>query len=100
MVEESTTKQTLLKPAGDIVASAVSELRQQLKSIADGGAQQVTIDLAQVQIVDSTGIGLLIAAYNTLQKAGGKIALINASRDLVLLFKSMRLDQRFEIGGA
>ena len=100
MREENGTKQALLTPTGDIVASMVADLRAQLKTAAEQGAQRVTIDLARVQIVDSTGIGLLIAAYNTLQKAGGKIALINASRDLVLLFKSMRLDQRFEIGGA
>ena len=61
------------------------------------GNKELVIDLAKVKTVDSVGLGLLIAAHNSLSGAGGKLTVTNASEDIYFLLKTMRLDQHFEV---
>jgi anti-anti-sigma factor len=84
---------------GDLVASIIQDLRAQLTSLVSDGLKELVIDLSGSEIVDSLGIGLLIAAHNSLQKSGGKLAVIHASNDLLSLFRALRMDQHFSISG-
>jgi len=90
----------VIRPSGlDIVASSVPELRTQLRGVVEDGARQVVVDLSGVQMVDSSGIGLLIAAHNSLHRLGGKLAVIHASSDILDLFHMMRIHQHFSVSG-
>lgn len=82
---------------GDITATTEKEIRTALKNLIAGGATDLTVDLADVRMIDSIGIGLLIATHNSLGKAGGVLTLVNASQDLMDLFLNMRLNQHFTI---
>lgn len=83
----------------DLVASQLATIRARIKSLVDQGASSLEIDMAKVRMVDSMGIGLLVAAHNSLSRRGGALRIKNLSDDLVKLFKSMRLDQRFQLVG-
>ena len=87
----------LVQPAGDVVAALVPELRSALREALAKGARQMTIDFAQVAMVDSTGLGLLISAHNSISKAGGRLAVIHASKEILELFRSMRIHQHFSV---
>jgi anti-anti-sigma factor len=50
-------------------------------------------------VVDSSGIGLLIATHNSLKTKGGSLRVANASPDILNLFKAMRLDRHFTVEG-
>ena len=84
---------------GGLTAVLVPELQQALKSEVEGGAQQVTFDLAETSMVDSSGIGLLIAASNALSQRQGKLAVINTAPEILRLLRSMRLVSRLNISG-
>jgi anti-anti-sigma factor len=87
-------------PSGDtIVAATIPELRSKMRGVVEEGVRSLTIDLAGVRMVDSSGLGLLIAAHNSLRKVGGQLALIHASNDLLELFHSMRMHQHFSVSG-
>lgn len=88
---------TILRPDGDIVASVADELRTHLKEIMHQLSGPLVIDLSRVELIDSVGIGLLIAAHNTLSKKGGRLALTQVSPDLAALLRTMRLDKHFQI---
>jgi anti-anti-sigma factor len=90
----------VLCPAGDIVASTTVALRQRIKDILAEHPGSLTIDLSRVELVDSVGIGLLIAAHNTLDKTGGQLALTNVKPELAALLRTMRLDKHFSIQAA
>jgi anti-anti-sigma factor len=91
---------TVVRPAGDnIVAATIPELRSKMREIVEEGVQELVVDLTDVQMVDSSGIGLLISAYNSLRKAGGRLAVIHASAELLELFKTMRMHQHFSVSG-
>jgi anti-anti-sigma factor len=90
-------KQTLIAPGRDIVASHAQELRRTLWSLIEEGVTDVTIDLAGVQMIDSIGLGVLIAAHNSLKKKQGRLAIIHVSKEILGLLKTMRLDRHFDI---
>jgi anti-anti-sigma regulatory factor len=51
-------------------------------------------------MVDSAGIGLLISAHNSLKKAGGELTVIQVSKDILDLFRTMRIHQHFSVSGS
>jgi anti-anti-sigma factor len=93
-------KKAILRPGEDITASNVPDLRAVLKSLVAEGVRDLEIDLVQVQIVDSSGIGLLVAAHNSLNRLEGQLVVTHASINLLELFKSFRLDKHFSVTGA
>ena len=87
----------VIKPNQDIVASTATDFKVELKSVIDGGAKQMQVDLGDVKMIDSSGLGVLIAAHNSLQKIGEKLELVNVSDDILKLLQNMRLDKHFDI---
>src|ERR1035438_6269551 len=92
-------ERTVIRPAGDVVALHVSELRSVLRDTVRAGARDVVLDLSNTEMVDSSGLGLVIGTYNSLEKVGGRLTVIHASRDVLQLFQTMRMNQRFAISG-
>lgn len=89
--------QTIVKPGQDVVAAMAEEFRNELKSLVEEGPKELVIDLAGVEMVDSVGIGVLIATHNSMRKSDGKFIVINVSKNIYGLFKTMRLDQHFKV---
>jgi anti-anti-sigma factor len=90
----------VIRPTGeDIVASSVPEFRSRMRGAVDEGVRQLVVDLANVRMVDSMGIGLLISAHNSLRKLGGRLAVVHASREILDLFQTMRMHQHFSVSG-
>ena len=89
----------IVQPGGDVVAAHVPELRSALRQVIGQGVREMTLDFSQVRMVDSTGLGLLISAHNSVHKAGGSLSVIHASQDILDLFQSMRIHQHFRIAG-
>ena len=88
----------VISPGQDIVASMVPEFKKRLQEIiVEEGITELDIDLTGVEMVDSVGLGAFIATHNSLSQKNGKLTVINASADIYSLFKTMRLDQHFEI---
>jgi anti-anti-sigma factor len=93
----SGTAAKTVTPGMDIVASMAEEFKAELLKSVKEGVKELTADLAGVGMVDSVGLGVLIAAHNSLQKNDGVFTVINASEDIYKLFKVMRLDRHFEV---
>ncbi len=87
-------------PEGDITASVAGDVRALLKDLVKEGVTEIVINMTHVEVIDSIGLGLIISTYNTLNKSKGTLRTTNLSRDVLGLFKSMRLDQRFSATGA
>lgn len=90
----------VVRPDRDgIVAASLSELRSKMREVVKEGVRELVIDLADVQMVDSAGIGLLISAYNSLRRVGGQFAVIHVSPEILELFQTMRMHQHFSVSG-
>ena len=86
-----------IRPNDNIVASMSHEFREELLSLIGEEGKGLIVDMKDVLIIDSVGIGILVAAHNSLSKNGGKLTVINLSEDIYRLFQTMRLDQHLEI---
>ncbi len=61
---------------GELDHHAAEKVRQELdKLLRDGSVRNMVLDLSQVNFMDSSGIGVLLGRYKTLQKRGGRLAL-------------------------
>jgi serine/threonine-protein kinase RsbW len=87
----------VVRPGRDIVASMVEELRAEILSVLGKNPAGLAIDMAGVEMIDSVGIGLLIAAHNSLSKKSAVLELRNVSADIQNLFRTMRLERHFAI---
>ena len=87
------------RPDGDLVAARLPVLRSRLTEMVASGVVHLTLDLAGVKAIDSTGIGLLVSAHNSLRKAGGELNVIHVSSDILELFHAMRIHQHFSVSG-
>ena len=87
----------LLNLDADLTAASVNGVKSEILGQMDDGLNAVELDLAKVEMVDSTGISLLISIQNSLKKKSGSLSLMNTSEDIMHMFKLMRLDKYFQV---
>jgi anti-anti-sigma factor len=98
-VSEQNNQQGSVRLKGDLTAILVPELQVSLKEMMDNGARELVFDLASTVMLDSSGMGLLIAAANSLAPLGGKVRVTNVCPDIFRLLQSMRLTARLNVSG-
>jgi len=86
----------LARPACDVGAT---ELRAVLRAAVAEGVRDVTLDFSGGAMVDSAGLGWLIAGHNSLRKVGGNLAVVHAAKEILDLFRSLRIRQHFSVSG-
>lgn len=86
-----------VKLTGDLTAVLVPELQAGLMEMLKKGARDVQFDLRSAEMLDSSGMGLLIATANSLAPGGGRVRVTNVSPDIYRLLQSMRLTARLNV---
>jgi len=89
--------QSIIKPGVDIVASMAEDFKNELLPIINESSGELVIDLQGAEMVDSVGIGVIIASHNTLKQKDRELKIINVAKDIYGLFTTMRLNQRFTV---
>ena len=70
---------TLLDIDGRIIGSdslALKHIVDEQINAAEQGSVKLLLNLEQVRMVDSSGLGVIVAAYTSVQRKGGRIALL------------------------
>lgn len=96
---ERKEEQCLVVMRGDLTAPLIPDLQAALKNNVQQGANEVVFDLANTVMLDSSGIGLLVATCNSLGSQKGKTRVLNVSPDILRLLQSMRLASRLNVSG-
>lgn len=86
------TASTLSGPDAEMLAA---ELGAKLGE--SGGVRHIVLDIQNVQYMDSQCVGILVELMTRLRQSSGRIALVNAARNVEYLFKLTRLDRIFPI---
>jgi anti-anti-sigma factor len=95
---EQNGKQCRVALAGDFTVTVILDLQEALKK-ALPGIEEAVFDLDRTTLLDSSGIGLLIATSNSMAKTKGKVRVVNASGDILRLLQTMRLTARLNAEG-
>lgn len=86
-----------IAPGRDLVSSMIPDFKQELNSLLEKAPQELHLDLSGTEMMDSIGIGVVIATHNSMKKKGGRLVITGASENILKLFKSMRLDQHLNL---
>jgi len=79
------------------VGDECSKFRDRMTKVIAAGARNIILNMAQVDYVDSTGLGALVMYYTTLQREGGKVKLLNLTRRSIELLVMTKLTTIFEV---
>ncbi len=90
----STDTQCRVVMGHKLTAVLASRLQEALKNEIAKGVREILFDLGMVNTIDSTGIGLLIAASNSMAEIQGGVRLVNVPPEIMKLLRSMRLAER------
>jgi anti-sigma B factor antagonist len=72
------------------------ELRDQIKKLSEEGNLKLVIDLGEVSYVNSSALGVLIAAHANYAKRGGHVKLCQLNKNLENLFVITKLSLIFD----
>jgi anti-sigma B factor antagonist len=87
---------TILDLQGELVRGAEGQLFELVKRLLTAGQKQVLLNLAEVPVMDSIGIGALVMASKNIHAAGGKLKLLNPSIRTRQLLSMTKLNSIFE----
>ncbi|MEM8756795.1 MAG: STAS domain-containing protein [Planctomycetota bacterium] len=77
--------------AADLVETILDELEQR------GEGVHVIVDLQNVELMDSSSLGMLVFLNNRLGLIGGRVAVVNASCGLEEMFRLTQLDRMLPV---
>jgi anti-sigma B factor antagonist len=84
---------TRLAVKGTLNAITVPELRPAIDRLLIGHPSRVEIDLRELTMVDSTGVGLLISLYKRMRAQGGATWMSGLRGQPLAIFRLLRLDR-------
>lgn len=83
---------------GNIALDGVNEAKAFLKShIEDDGVKGIVINFENVNFIDSSGIGLIVSVFKTMQERNGAFAISNLSKKNEEIFTITRLNKILNI---
>lgn len=88
----------VIKIEGNIALDGVGEVKSFVKQfLEDETIKKVIINFEKVHFIDSSGIGLIVSIFKTLQQRGAKLGLSNLSKKNCEIFNMTRLDKILSI---
>jgi anti-sigma B factor antagonist len=89
---------TILDVEGMLIGGQMPEsLSHQIKALHGEGANQLLVNLQGVTLIDSWGIGELIAGFTCVKKAGGVLKVCSPSGNVVEVFRIVRLNKVLDV---
>ena len=87
----------ILEPKGKIMGGPdATLLHDKLHELISQGKKKVVIDLAKVDWMNSTGLGILISGLTTMRNNGGELKLANVTEKIQSLLTITKLITVFE----
>ncbi|MCB1175884.1 MAG: STAS domain-containing protein [Leptospiraceae bacterium] len=83
--------------AGDVDIYNSAVLKSSIQEQIAGGARNVLVNMEGVKYIDSSGVGVLIAIMNELNKLEGRIKLVHIYDAVRRVFELTRLTGLFDI---
>jgi anti-sigma B factor antagonist len=89
---------TILDLSGRITLGEGSvQLRDAIRDLLTKGQKQILLNLADVNYIDSSGIGELVSAYTTVRNQGGELKLLNLTKKVHDLLQITKLYTVFDV---
>jgi anti-sigma B factor antagonist len=100
IVEKEVNGVTVLQVIGRVTLGEESnQLRTKLKEVLSQGKTRLVLDLAEVNYIDSAGLGTLVAGYTSAQNQGANLKLANLTKRIDEQLHITKLVTIFDVFG-
>lgn len=75
------------------------QVKERIKDLLGDGQRRILLNLADVNYIDSAGLGTLIGSYTTAKRDGGSLKLVNLTKriqDLLAITKLITVFETFD----
>ena len=73
------------------------QLRDTVRQLLDQGKKKIILNLAQVDYIDSSGVGELVSSFTTVRNAGGELKLLSLTKKVHDVVQVTKLYTVFDI---
>jgi anti-sigma B factor antagonist len=79
--------------SGQLDARAAAEVRDTLHAVLGAGTGRLVVDLSELELLDATGLGVLVGAHRRARLDGRELVLRGTPVRIVRLLRRTRLDR-------
>jgi anti-sigma B factor antagonist len=98
--EEVAPGVSVVAPTGELDLYTCPEFESEVKRVISSGADHVVVDLTHTTFIDSTALGILLVALESLRARDGKLSVVSADEAILRVFEVTGLHRIFEIQGS
>jgi anti-sigma B factor antagonist len=95
VVEDDTS--AIVTVSGELDLRTAPPLREELVGLVSRGVRSVTVDMSQLDFIDSTGLAVLISGMKRLRQLGGELTLRSLHPKTIKVFEITGLSDVFTI---
>ena len=85
----------ILDISGEIIGEARFDLNKAIQEEIEANRDGLILNLEEVPMMDSVGLGMIIGTYTAINRKGGDLALLHVGRSVRYLLVMTKLDQIF-----
>ena len=82
---------------GDLVAGTAEELKRQIEKLLQKNFNKILVELANVNFMDSSGLGACMALHKMVGEHKGRIAFVKPNDTVAKVFRITRADQKLAL---
>ena len=94
---QRTDRETTLVIRGSLDINTAPTLAEEIDRIIATKPSRVAVDLAALDLIDSSGVAALVKLYKGVRGTGGAIAIVGARDQPLAIFKLLRMDKVFNL---
>ena len=94
---QDTGDDTILRISGSLDALSTPELRPMLDSLVADKRPAITVDLSELRLIDSSGVGAIVSLYKRMRAVGTKVEVVGLRDQPLAIFRLLRLDRIFTV---
>jgi anti-sigma B factor antagonist len=80
-----------------VLGEESTALREKLRSLIAGGKKKIVLNMAEIDYIDSSGLGALVAAHLSAQNSGASIRLCNLGKKFHEVMQLTKLLTIFDV---
>ena len=89
--------ETQLTIRGSLDINTAPALAEEIDRIVAAKPPKVAVDLAHLDLIDSSGVAALVKLYKGIRSTGGAITIVGARDQPLAIFKLLRMDKVFNL---
>ncbi len=86
-----------VQPSGILDGSSTNELRREILDLVEKGNNLILVDLQEINFMNSSGIGALVATLKAVRTAKAEMYLCSLGEQLQMIFQLTKMEKVFKI---